>query len=197
MKFIHFLPLLALAGCSTDTVVEKAIPVQENQVAGTALDPEDTENIRYGEALKAYPVGRYEDPDNPYVVHEAHTIYRAEEPPRWNLNPNTPTAVPLGPTVAVADPAKQTAVLSGELEQKVAQQNQLLQATAEQNDRLSQEIERMKTEADQAQAAAAANDALRKQVANQQAALDALKTQAAQTAKTPPPSTKSWWEWWH
>jgi hypothetical protein len=193
MKWITFLPLLALAGCSSEAVVEKAVPIQENQVAGTALDLQDTENVRYGEALKAYPVGRYEDPNNPYVLHEAHTIYRAEEPPRWNLNPNAPTAVPLGPTVAVADPAKQTAALSGELEQKIAQQNQLLQATAEQNDRLSQEIDRMKAEASKAQAAATANEALQKQVADQQSQLDALKDQAT---KTPPPR-KAWWELWH
>ncbi|SDT90706.1 hypothetical protein SAMN05444156_0625 [Verrucomicrobium sp. GAS474] len=192
MKWLYSLPLVALAGCST-TPTETTVPIRENQVAGTALDLQDTENVRYSEALKAYPVGRYEDPNNPYVLHEAHTIYRAEQPPRWNLNPNAPTAVPLGPTVAVADPAKQTAALSGELEQKIQQQNQLLQATAEQNDRLSQEIDRMKTEADKAQAAAAANEALRRQVADQQAQLDVLKTQAD---KTPPPR-KAWWELWH
>ena len=194
MKWTYLLPLLGLAGCSTPQA-DTTVPVQENQVAGTALDLQNTENLRYGEQLKAYPVGRYEDPNNPYVLHEAHTIYRAEQASRWNLNPNAPTAVPLGPTVAVADPAKQTAALTGELEQKIQQQNQLLQATTEQNDRLSQEIDRMKTEADKAQAASVANDALRQQIAGQQAQLDALKNTAAQAVKPAPPR-KAWWEAW-
>ncbi len=206
MKYLLLLPLplLSLVGCSTpSTRIATAVPVQESNVAGTALDPQDTENVRYDESLKAYPVGRYQDPNNPYVMHEAHTIYRAEQPPAWNLNPNQPTAVPLGPTVAVADTAKQTTVMSGELEQKIAQQNQLLQATAEQNDQLAQELQTLKAEADKAHDAVEANAALQQQVADQQAAIQKLQQQAAARAddsslSNPPKApAKSWWSWGH
>ena len=53
--------------------------------------------------MKAYPTGRYEDPNDPSVMHEAHVLYRAEQPPSWNLNPTVDTAVSLGPTVTVTN----------------------------------------------------------------------------------------------
>jgi hypothetical protein len=99
---------LSLAGCQTP---KKAAPpppppVVVAPVAGTELDQNNLEKVRVGEALKAYPVGRLVDPNNPNIMDEAHTVYRREAGASWNLNPNAPTVVPLGPVLAVADPAK-------------------------------------------------------------------------------------------
>lgn len=109
-------------------------------VSGTDLDQDNLENVRVGETLKSYPVARYIDPSDPNVMHEAHVVYRKEAGSSWNLNPNAPTAVPLGPVVAVADPAKAPGPLSAELEQKMAEQNQLVASLIEQNDALVQEL---------------------------------------------------------
>jgi hypothetical protein len=115
--------------------VEPPVPV-----AGTDLDPHNVEKVRVGETLKAYPVGRFVDPNDPNVMHESHVVYRKEAGAGWNLSPNAPTVVPLGPVLAVADPATQPNPLPAELEQKVAEQNQLMASLIEQNEALAAEL---------------------------------------------------------
>jgi hypothetical protein len=145
---------LALAGCETVTPPKAKPPpappppveAPPPPVAGTQLDPYNMEKVRVGEALKAYPVGRYVDPADPNVLHEAHTIYRREAGAAWNLNPNAPTVVPLGPVLAVADPARVPNPLPAELEQKIAEQNQLMAALIEQNEALAVELAKLNKE---------------------------------------------------
>jgi hypothetical protein len=115
-------------------------------VAGTEIDQHNLEKVRVGESLKAYPVGRYVDPNDPNVLHEAHTIYRREAGAAWNLNPNAPTVVPLGPVLAVADPARVPNPLPAELEQKIGEQNQLMAALIEQNEALAAELAKLNKE---------------------------------------------------
>ena len=109
-------------------------------VSGTDLDQGNVEKIRVSETLKSYPVGRFVDPNDLSVMHEAHVVYRKEAGASWNLNPNAPTVVPLGPVLAVADPAKMPGPLPAELEQKMAEQNQLVASLIEQNDALAKEL---------------------------------------------------------
>jgi len=112
-------------------------------VSGTDLDQANTEKVRVGEALKAYPVGRYVDPQDRNLMHEAHVVYRREAGASWNLTPNAPTVVPLGPVLAVADPAKTPDPLPAELEQKMAEQNQLVASLIEQNESLTKELTKL------------------------------------------------------
>ena len=138
MKIHYLLPALLLVGCAScnppvNTVAPEPLP-QTHTVC-------DTSSVRTPEKLKAYPVGRYEDPNDPDVMHEAHTVYRAETSPEWNTDPNAETSLPLGPgELAVADPSQQHTELTAELEQRLKQEEQLLQTTYEQNERLAQEI---------------------------------------------------------
>ncbi len=147
-KIIILLALaFALAGCETPGKTSGKPPpplvIPPAPVAGTQLDQKNMENVRVGESLKAYPVGRLVDPNNPNLMDEAHTIYRRESGPSWNLNPNAPTVVPLGPVLAVADPAKVPNPLSAELEQKIAEQNQLMSSLIEQNEALAAQIKKL------------------------------------------------------
>jgi hypothetical protein len=112
-------------------------------VSGTDLDETNAEKVRVGETLKSYPVGRYVDPTDANVMHEAHVVYRKEAGASWNLNPNAPTVVPLGPVLAVADPARTPAPLPAELEQKMAEQNQLVASLIEQNEALTKELAKL------------------------------------------------------
>ena len=148
-KILLLVPALALAGCQallkqtataplTSPIESAAAPV-----SGADLDQNNTEKVRVGESLKAYPVGRLVDPSDPNLMHEAHTVYRREAGANWNLNPNAPTVVPLGPVLAVADPAKVPGLLSAELEQKIAEQNQLMASLIEQNEALSGQLARL------------------------------------------------------
>ena len=203
MKLIyHFIPLLFLGCCAQRPLAETRPPDPPATVPGTALSLPDADDVRNHEALKAYPTGRYEDPNDPSVMHEAHVLYRAEQPPSWNLNPTIDTAVPLGPTVAVTNPAKETAAMTGELEQKIQQQNQLLQTTFEQNQQLTVELKKLQDVVAKTQSIASANDALQKQVADLQTQLTKLQQQLAALSHPTPPTVpkpadqKSWWQFW-
>ncbi len=144
-NLILLVSILVLAGCQTVKKTPAPPPplVVPPPVAGTELDQNNVENVRVGESLKAYPVGRLVDPNNPNVMDEAHTVYRREAGPEWNLNPNAPTVVPLGPVLAVADPAKVPNPLPAELEQRIAEQNQLLASLIEQNEALAAQLAKL------------------------------------------------------
>jgi hypothetical protein len=134
-----------LSGCASappqpEAAAPPPSPPVVAPIAGTDLDPSNTANVRHGEILKSYPVGRYVDPRDPNVLHEAHVIYRKEAGAAWNLQPNAPTVVPLGPVLAVADPAKTPSPLPAELEQRMAEQNQLVATLIEQNEALTKEL---------------------------------------------------------
>lgn len=139
-------------GCATAekkiaVIAPPALPAKPAApIAGTQLDQNNSEKVRYGDAMKAYPINRYVDPNDPNVMHEGHVIYRREIGGGWNLNPNAPTVVPLGPVLAVADGAKQPNPLPAELEQKMAEQNQLMASLIEQNESLSKELVRLTKE---------------------------------------------------
>ena len=139
--------ILALTGCESAPKPASKIPPPSEPisapVAATELAPRNLELVRIGEALKAYPVGRYIDPGDPDVMHEAHTIYRRESAAAWNLNPNAPTVVPLGPVLAVADPLRTPDPLPAELEQKIGEQNKLMAALIGQNEALAAELAKL------------------------------------------------------
>jgi hypothetical protein len=142
--------LLLCAGCAqlqkqpvTTAPAPVGPPAPAAPVSGTDLDQTNTEKVRVGESLKAYPVGRYVDPQDPDLMHEAHVVYRREAGASWNLNPNAPTVVPLGPVLAVAEPARTPAPLPAELEQKMAEQNQLVASLIEQNEALTKELTKL------------------------------------------------------
>jgi hypothetical protein len=144
MKLHYLLPALLLVGCASSnppTVNVGAGPLPQKH------DVPDPASVRTPGQLKAYPVGRYEDPNDPDVMHEGHTVYRAETSPEWDTDPNEPTSLPLGPgEMATADPSQQHTALTAELEQRLKQEDQLLTTTYEQNERLAQEIKTLQAD---------------------------------------------------
>lgn len=101
MKSCHVLILVSLfAGCATrKQVIERA------EVPGTQVAAAEMPQIRTPETVKAYPVGRYTDPNFPDEMHERHTLYRREQGTDWNYHPSRPQALPLGPVTAVSSPS--------------------------------------------------------------------------------------------
>jgi hypothetical protein len=201
MKLIYLLVPFFFLGCSAQRPLAEIQPTDPPAtVPGTALSLPNANEVRNSEALKAYPVGRYEDPNDPSVMHEAHVIYRAEEPPSWDFNPTVETAVPLGPTVAVNNPAKDATGMTGELEQKIQQQNQLLQATFEQNQQLADELKKLQDDIAKTRELAATNDTLQKQVADLQSQLTRLQRELESQHQVAPPRAappkSSWWDYW-
>lgn len=132
------LVVLPLAGCVSQRPSEPPVPVHPPPIPGTELDPGNRQKVRFDENLKAYPVGRYVDPGDSTLMHEAHVVYRKENSSAWNLTPHAPTVVPLGPVLAVSDPVKESAQQPiTQAEHKAISQQQLVAALIEQNEALT------------------------------------------------------------
>ena len=193
MKLHYLLPALLLVGCASShpsTVNVAAGPLPQKH----APDPA---SVRTPEQLKAYPVGRYQDPDDPDVMHEGHTVYRAETSPDWNTDPNEPTSLPLGPgEMATADPSQQHTALTAELEQRLKQTDQLLQNTYEQNERLAQEIKTLRDEEPHVRLAAPDPQPVQPSpVATPEPQPKADPSSSPQNVNPPQPTQTSWSQW--
>ena len=162
MKFLHSILLLSLvAGCATKKEVRS---VQRVKVPSTTLAADDMPEVRTPETVKAYPVGRYTDPNFPDQMHERHTLYRREQAPAWNYRPSRPYSLNLGPVAATSKPspsyfakadaaqinAQQKAHAEALLEQNVALKRRIdeLQQKDSTIRNLQGEIERLKKELD-------------------------------------------------
>ena len=189
MKIHYLFPALLLVGCASShptTVDVGSGPLPHKH------DVSDPASVRTQEQLKAYPVGRYEDPNDPDLMHEGHTIYRAETSPRWDTDPNEPTSLPLGPgEMAAADPSQQHVALTAELEQRLKQEDQLLQNTYEQNQKLAEEIKAL--QADQQHVLLPVPPAEPPVAAPQPQSPTDVPPQTSSV--TPPPATRTWWQW--
>ena len=189
MKIQYLFPALLLAGCASPN------PPTLNVGAGPLPQKHnvpDPASVRTPEQLKAYPVGRYEDPNDPDVMHEGHTVYRAETSPDWNTDPNSPTSLPLGPgEMATADPSQQHTALTAELEQRLKQEDQLLTTTYDQNERLAQEIKTL--QADQQHLLLPVPPAEPPVATSQPQPQTNAPSQPSPVSPTPP--SKSWFSW--
>ncbi|MGH7991380.1 MAG: hypothetical protein ACREDS_14475, partial [Limisphaerales bacterium] len=109
----------------------------------TMLAPGDMESVRYGENIKAYHIGRYIDPNDGLVMHEAHTIYRVETTAKWNLHPNAPANVPGGPVVGIIDTAHKDSPITPEIVAEVDRQKAATMALIMQGQRMNQALNQL------------------------------------------------------
>ena len=136
MKISHAFMLPCLfAGCATKKEVRSARSVE---VPGTTVA--DMPAIRTPETVKAYPVGRYTDPNFPEEMHERHTLYRREQSAAWNYHPSQPHVLPIGPVAAVSDPSPSYYAATN-AEQINAQQKAYAEALLEQNRVMKERID--------------------------------------------------------
>ncbi|MDX1951080.1 MAG: hypothetical protein SFY81_02785 [Verrucomicrobiota bacterium] len=141
MKNIFFLmPVILLTACASKKPVVVQMP---RSVPGTTLPAEDIESVRYAENLKAYPIGRYVDPNNQLVMHEAHTVYRVETTTKWNLHPNAPVSVPTGPVVRIVDPAHHPAPVNAEVAAEISRQKFATQALLDRGAKLDETLSQL------------------------------------------------------
>jgi hypothetical protein len=162
MKFLHSILLLSLvAGCATKKEVRS---VRRVEVPSTTLAADDMPEVRTPETVKAYPMGRYTDPNFPDQMHERHTLYRREQATAWNYRPSRPYSLHPGPVAATSKPspsyfakadaalinAQQKAHAEALLEQNVALKRRIdeLQQKDSTIQNLQGEIERLKKELD-------------------------------------------------
>jgi len=132
--------ILALCLCCSACATRKPVKIASNPaVAGISRN--DMPGVRVPEIVKAYPAGRYTDPDFPDEMHERHTVYRREQSADWNYRPSEPYALPLGPTVGGSTPSYDVKTNGN------AQQRAYAEALLEQNRAMKARIESMQQEA--------------------------------------------------
>jgi hypothetical protein len=138
MKLLYCILLSSLAaGCAAKN---EARSMRSVRVAGSGIVESNMSKIRTQETVKAYPVGRYTDPNFPDQMHERHTIYRREQSARWNYRPSKPYVLPLGPVVATSNPSPSYFVKTN-AEQITAQQKAYAESLLEQNIALKKRID--------------------------------------------------------
>jgi regulator of replication initiation timing len=62
--------------------------------AGRTVPANAKLTVRETEIIKVYKTGRYIDPNNPNIMHEAGQIYVISNSPTWNTRPNIPVNSP-------------------------------------------------------------------------------------------------------
>jgi hypothetical protein len=143
-RILIFIPLILLSACASKKPVVVKMPPA---VSGMALTTADAESVRYSENLKAYPIGRYVDPNDGLVMHEAHTIYRVETTAKWNLHPDVypyaPCNLPGGPVVGIIDPAHRDSPITPEVVAETDRQKADTQALIAQGHRMNQVLDQL------------------------------------------------------
>ena len=141
--------------------------------------------IRTPETVKAYPVGRYTDPNFPDEMHERHTLYRREQSADWNYRPSQPQALPLGPVTAVSNPSPSYYAKTN-AEQINAQQKAYAEALLEQNRVMKERIDALQKNESTIQSLQSEVERLRKE-------LDSRKESAPAEEDKDPSNDFSFW----
>jgi hypothetical protein len=172
MKACFLIPLVFLTACASNQKPRVSVM---NLVPAAPQPAPTVESVRYPENIKAYPVGRYLDPNNALVMHERHTIYRVETTAQWNLNPNTPAAVPLGPVVGLIDPARREAPMNAEAVAEVNRQKAATHALLDQGAKFDQTLSQLSGALQVTARLGEQNRQLRDELTTAQKRLDALE----------------------
>jgi len=194
MKFVLLIPLSFLfASCATRHAT--VVRVTPHAVPGTTLPSEGMESVRYAENIRAYPLGRYIDPNNSRIMHEGHTLYRVESTSKWNLHPNRPVAVPIGPVTRIRDSARSAGPLSDELTVELNRQKEATKAVIQGGQIISQKLDQVSASVQQTRQMAAQNAQLQQEVDTTKQRLNALeeelrRKQRAERATAPVPAQK-------
>ena len=187
-RILIFIPLIFLSACASKKPVIVQMPPA---VSGTILETEDMESVRYGENLKAYSIGRYVDPNDGLVMHEAHTLYRVETTSKWNLHPNAPANVPGGPVIGIIDPAHKDSPLTPEVVAEVDRQKAATMALIVQGQRMNQALNQLSKTLSVTAQVAQENVQLKGEVTTSEKRLDALEEEFRQAQTEAPFTTPS------
>jgi hypothetical protein len=187
MKTIYLIPLLLLSACASSR--NPGLLNMSRPIPGTTLPGDDIESVRYSENIKAYNVGRYVDPNNAFVMHERHVLYRVETTAKWNLHPNEPATVALGPAVQIIDPARKDGPTTAEVIAEVNRQKAATQTVIDQGKRLNNTLTQISTALDASKQVAEQNRQLKTEIDLTKQRLDLLETEIRNQQKESPASS--------
>ena len=182
LPLLFSMPFLLVA-CATKPA--RVVDLSARAVPGTTLPSDGIESVRYAENIKAYPLGRYVDPNNRRIMHEGHSVYRVETTAKWNLHPNEPVSVPLGP-VQARDAARRPSPVGDQIVAELNQQKEATKAMMQGGQVVTQKLGELAGKLQQTQQIAAQNVLLKQEVDTAKQRLDALEEQLRAKPSAPP-----------
>jgi hypothetical protein len=187
-RLLLTLPIIFLAACASRT--PKKIVVVPAFAPSSSVDEA---SVRRPEEVRQYRFGRYVDPGNRQVMHEAHPVYRIEKTADWNLRPDGasqgPRAIP-NPNGAAASP--DDAVVAEINKQKAA-----TKAFTEQAATLNQRLSGLTEAVVQTRQMAEQQLLQQRDIASLKSRLNAVEKERAEkpanaTGKLPEPAEEKW-----
>jgi hypothetical protein len=170
----HILPLafaLAFTACASRPPKAIVITPASRRVA-------DASTVRLPERVREYRFGRYVDPGDRSVMHDAHPVYRVEDSAAWNLRPSPGGARSNTAPPAASTPPEKDAALAELNKQRAA-----TRAFTEQTTALNQRLAELAQAVGQTQEIAKQNLALKREIVSLRDRMDAF----AQTPPSPQP----------
>ena len=163
--------LVCLAGCASKpsgTIAVRPLPA--------ASIPEDKAlSIRYPETSRAYHIGKYVDPNNPFVMHETHTLYRVEETARWNRHPGPQCDTLPVELKALPEPARVAVPFNDEVIAELNRQKEITQKVTTEGSRLTAVLQQLSESLDETKGVAKENLTLKQQLTNAEQRISALE----------------------
>jgi hypothetical protein len=166
MKRSLLVPIIFLTGCASHSAKNSAIP------GAPAGEPVISDGLRTDEQLKEYRFGRYVDPRDPLVMHEAHPIYRVETTAQWDRRPKPGAMIPPRKAIAASNASPNDAVIA-----EINKQRAATRAVTEQTTALNQKLTELTKAISKTEEIAKENLSLKKDVADLREHLDALEAQ--------------------
>lgn len=177
MKSLLLIPIIFLAACASHSAKTNTAAS-----AAPACEPVTSDSLRTDEQLKEYRFGRYVDPHDPLVMHEAHPTYRVENTARWDLRPQADGATSPKKTATAPNAPTNDAIVA-----EVNKQRAATRAFTEQTATLNQKLTELSQAVEQTEETAKQSLSLKKDVADLKEHLDALDAQLSQPKPTPSP----------
>jgi hypothetical protein len=166
--FLFAIPLVVLLASCASKHAQRIVPVTP-EMSGRVLKRGETASVRHPEVIKAYLVGRYVEPRKRGVMHEAHTLYRVESSPKWNLTrPSGPPTIPT-PVATASRPS------GNELTVELNRQRQATQAVIQGGQIVSGKLTEMTEALQQNRVLAEQNAAMRKELQDTRQRLESLE----------------------
>ncbi len=167
--FLFTIPIIVLMASCASKPAQRIVPVGPES-SGRVLPRGETVNVRHPEVIKAYPVGRYVEPRKRAVMHEAHTIYRVESTPRWNLTRPQGSVAP-----SALPPPRASGPAGNELTVELNRQRQATQAVMQSGQIVSDKLTAMTAALEQNRILAAQNAAIQEELRSTKRRLEALE----------------------
>ena len=141
-KILLILSALLFVGCRSNCEHTVLVSLAGSQPLPAAQQA----TVWSGDQVAAYSVGRYVDPSDRNVVHEAHTVYRREQTCHPNLTPPSGLVFPT-PDTPGSSVTNATAFLHDALTAELNQQRALSRQVLEQSQSLQRHAEQINGQA--------------------------------------------------